>query len=320
MPRALRIVLALAVLLACRGSAFADEGAREAGKHFQRAVALYGEADYRAALVEFKRAYAISPNAAVLYNVGEAEFQLQDYAAALGTFEKYLAEASPSESHRAEVEGNVEVLRARVGHVTVTTSPAGADVTIDDQPVGRTPIERPVLVSVGHRKVMASMPGRSPVVRYVDVATDDNLPVALQLPAADAQSVAPTSAMASLSPTATEPARSSRPGATLRTIGWITTGALAVGAGTFGVMAIMKESDLKYARTTYPTSQAALSQDASLVGRYSVLADSLGAAALVIGGITLATTLSASSSSKTGSRGGAELVRGLGSARIQGTF
>ena len=110
--RLVHIVLALAFPLALlpANRASADEGAHEAGKHFQRAVALYGEADYRAALVEFRRAYALSPNAAVLYNVGEAEYQLQDYAGALQTFEHYLTESSPSDAHHAEVESNVNVL------------------------------------------------------------------------------------------------------------------------------------------------------------------------------------------------------------------
>jgi len=58
---------------------------REAGKHFQRGVTLYNETDYRAALVEFRRAYDLAPNAAVLYNIGETEYQLRDYASALIT-------------------------------------------------------------------------------------------------------------------------------------------------------------------------------------------------------------------------------------------
>ena len=97
---------------------------REAARHFERGVALYGEADYRGALVEFKRTAALIPNPAVLYNIGETEYQLQEYASALTTFERYLKEAGPGDSHRAEVEGNVQALRVRVGHVIITTTAA----------------------------------------------------------------------------------------------------------------------------------------------------------------------------------------------------
>src|SRR3954469_14619078 len=81
---------------------------KEAGKHFQRGVALYNEADYRAALVEFRRAYDIAPNAAVLYNIGQTYYQLQNYAAALTTLQHYLGEAGPTAPHRHEVEQTLD--------------------------------------------------------------------------------------------------------------------------------------------------------------------------------------------------------------------
>ena len=109
-------------------------------------VTLYGETDYRGALVEFKRAYELAPNAAVLYNIGETEFQLRDYAGALTTFERYLADAQPSDSHRTEVEANVRELKARVGRLTITTVPRGADVSIDDRALGKG-FENPVVVA-----------------------------------------------------------------------------------------------------------------------------------------------------------------------------
>jgi tetratricopeptide (TPR) repeat protein len=289
----------------------------EAAKHFQRGVALYGETDYRAALVEFKRAYSIAPNAAVLYNVGETEFQLQDYAAALTTLQQYLAESSPTDSHRAEVESSVEVLRARVGHVTVTTSPAGADVAIDDQAVGKTPLDRPVLVSIGHRKVIASMPGRPPVTRYVDVAADDNVAVTLQLAAP-----ADTTGAPSRSTIAHDPESTSGAGATWRAIGWIGTGILGAGAVTFAVLGDQESKTLESARASYPVASATLTQEARLTTTYAVLADSLAGAAVVLGGVTLISMLTSHDAGPR-VRGGAPGVQvgvGPGSARLEVTF
>jgi tetratricopeptide (TPR) repeat protein len=287
----------------------------EAGKHFQRGVSLYGEADYRSALVEFKRAYALAPNVAVLYNVGEAEFQLQDYASALTTFRHYLAEAAPAEPHRSEVENNVEILRSRVGHISVTTVPAGADVTVDDQPAGKTPLQESILVSIGHRKVIAAMPGRQPVTRYVDVAADDN--AAVTLPLGAAEDGAPMAV-------AQDGAAPSKAGPTLRVVGWVGTALFAGGAVAFGLLAEKAGSDLKNARDSFPTTSATLTHDASVVTTYSILADSLAAAALVVGGITLYSTLTASSSPAAaparGSLGGTRVVLGPGSARVEVKF
>ncbi len=189
----------------------ADSPSNDAGRHFRRGVDLYGEADYAGALVEFKRAYALAPSASALFNVGEAQYQLQDYAGALKTFRRFLAEFGPGEGHRSEVERNIDVLRTRVGHVAITTTPAGADVSIDDQPAGKTPLGESVLVSVGRRKIVASMPGRAPVTRTIEVAAGDELEVSLPFAATSELGPAPSATPADGSPPATAPAPASHP-------------------------------------------------------------------------------------------------------------
>ena len=317
--RPIIVILGFALAMApLRAHADDPSTSRDAGKHFQRAVALYNEADYRAALVEFKRAYAISPNAAVLYNIGEAEYQLQDYAAALVTFEHFLAESGPAETRRAEVENNVEVLRARVGHLTVTTVPAGADVSVDDIGAGRTPLDKSILVSIGHRKVTASLPGRPPNLALRRRRGRRQRGRHAAVAAAARRRARRASGPPSSRPTRRRlrtPPRRSVPNE------WIGAGALAAGAATFGVLAIRESSELRDARASFPTSAATLSHDSSMTSTYSTLADSLGAAALVVGGIALVSTLTASSPSTTGTNGaGTRLMLGPTSARLQVTF
>jgi len=308
-----------ALLLAPVASAQDGPSGRQASAHFQRGVALYGEADYRAALVEFKRAYAIAPNVGVLYNVGETQFQLQDYAGALTTFERFVADSPPGDSHRTEVETNLEVLRARVGHVAITTAPTGAEVTIDDQPAGRTPIDHVLLVSIGRRRVVATMAGRPSVTRYVDVAAGDNLTVTLSLPAPDAAPV--STVRTGLPSTPSELPPPSHAGATWRTIGWGTSGLLAAGAVTFGVLATRESSTLAAERATYPASSNTLDHEASLTRNYSILADTLTGGALLVGGITILSTLMSRSGVPThGGNGAPRLVLGPASARIEGAF
>src|SRR5580698_10681100 len=114
----LRIFLALTLAFALAPASFADppeSPTKQASEHFDRGVAMYGEADYRAALVEFKKAYEIAPNAAVLYNLGQTYYQLQNYAEALGAFQQYLAQSGDSPSHLAEVQAAINTLKARVG-------------------------------------------------------------------------------------------------------------------------------------------------------------------------------------------------------------
>src|SRR5437588_2053229 len=120
--RRLLTTLVLALSLAAAGpAAAAGDNSRDAAKHFQRGVDLYNDGDFRGALVEFKKAYSVWPRANVLYDIGQTEYQLLDYASALKTMERYLAETGPNAAHRGEVESTVEVLRGRVGRVLLTT-------------------------------------------------------------------------------------------------------------------------------------------------------------------------------------------------------
>jgi len=256
----------------------------QASSHFRRGVELYGEANYKAALVEFRRAFSLAPSASALYDVGETQFQLQDYAGALRTFREYLSSYASDASHYADVQAAVEVLRSRVGVLRVTTVPSGADVSVDDELVGRTPLDTPVLVSVGPRKVVASMAGRPSVVRYIDVAADDSLAVALELPPPPAEPPATARQSAPELPMAKHPDISSKTG---RDVGWLVTGILAASAGVFGDLAIREFNSLKDAQNTFPVSPGTLQHDASLTTTYSALADSLALGAVAAGVLSI---------------------------------
>jgi len=69
---ALALLSALLVLApsASAQQAPPTQSSAETKLHFQRAVKLYSEEDYRGALVEFKRAYELSNNYVILYNLG----------------------------------------------------------------------------------------------------------------------------------------------------------------------------------------------------------------------------------------------------------
>jgi len=264
------------------GVAYADAPAgsssKEAGKHFQRGVTLYTEADYRAALVEFRRAYEIAPNPAVLYNIGETYYQLQNYAAALSTLNRYLAESEATAPHRREVEQTIETLQARVGKIAISTNVPACEVAIDDEPAGKTPLAEPALVSIGHRKITVACEGRPPETRFVDVAAGDTVPLSLSL-GAPGDTARPLSS----------PRMDGEHGAGtgLITAGWIATGVLGAGTATVGVLAILASRDLKNARGTFGVSHADLASKSSRVTTLSAVADVLGVAAVVTGGVTL---------------------------------
>jgi hypothetical protein len=274
-----------AVLVAAPAAAHAGaDNAREAAKHFQRGVDLYNDGDFRGALVEFKKAYATWPRANVLYDVGQTEYQLLDYASALKTMERYLAETGAAAPHRAEVEATVEVLRGRVGRVLLTTDGGACDVTIDDQPAGTTPLDGPLLVSVGPRKIALACTGDRAVLRRVEVGAGETVRLDMKVPPP------PIAAVRAAMHDSARDSTPSRPGKSFVT-GWIVTGVLVAATIAVGTTTLVENSRLASMRNSFPVSKPALDHQASLTTGLAITSDVLGAAALAAAGVSTYLTI-----------------------------
>lgn len=256
----------------------APRPAGEADAHFKRGVELYKETDYPAALIEFRRAYEIDPRYQALYNIGETYFQLNDYANALKTLERYLKDggAQVSAARREEVQKEIDKLRTRVATLDVTTNVPDAEVSIDDISAGKTPLAAPLTVSAGRRKITVSRPGKPPVMQIVEIAGGDNKKIALTL-AEDTPEAPPSS-----------PARVAVP--------WTITGLLAVGAGITGGLALSASSDLKSKLAVYPNASSSdISSAHSKTFALAATTDALIATAVVMAGVSIYLTATSGS-------------------------
>jgi len=266
-----------ALAQAARGEPSSAGGSQEeAMRRFQRAVALYDEGDYAASLIEFNKAYELAPSYKLLYKIGQVSYKLKDYAGALRAFERYLKEGADkiAPERRAEVLEEINVLRSQTGQIDVVTNVFGATVAIDDVVVGTTPLEEPVLVSVGKRKISVTAPGRMPVTRVVDVGGQESKKVAIDLPALVGE---------------TRTVVADRP-SKMTTWSWVGLGAsgvLGIGAAVTGVMANKAADDLTAMTYVGSTPDAAIKDQQSRVKSRALATDILAGAAMV----TLTTTL-----------------------------
>lgn len=245
----------------------------EADSHFRRGVELYKESDYAAALIEFRRAYELNPRYQALYNIGETYFQLQDYASALRTLEKYLKDggAQLSPARREEVQKEVDKLRTRVATIDVTTNLPDVDISIDDLPVGKTPLAAPLVVSAGRRKVTATRPGKPPVTQIVELAGGDLKKLALIVPE-DTEA----------------------PGVKVPAAPWVVTGVLVAGAVVTGAVALGASSALKADTAVYPNANAAqIAGDHNKTFATALVTDILIGGAVVSGIVSVVLTVSA---------------------------
>ncbi len=323
-------------------------GGESAASHFRHGVSLYKDADYAGALVEFRRAQELSPNFRVLYDIGQSLYQLQRYAEALKAFEEYLAQggAQVSQVRRTAVEADLRALRSRVGYVEIGANVEGAEVRVDDQLVGTTPLATPVLVSVGHRKISVAKSDRMPQEKFVDIAVGDRARVVFDLPA-PAVAAAPQppretsppppkeTASTSTPPPPASPPPEPPPTHSLAWIPWTTTVVLAGGTALTGALTLTSKTSLTNDLGTYPGNAAVIEQDRNRAKSFAFASDILLGATAISFGVALYVSLrshpaksaGAAGASRVGARGAPEnehgsmkLRFGFDGVRLQGDF
>lgn len=268
-------------------SAAATANVEKARQHFQRGIDSYRDGDLATALIEFKRAYSTAPNYRLLYNLGQVSADLRDYPAAERYLSQYLEESRNvlDEARKLAVADELAKVRARIAYVHLTSNVEGAEVLVDDVLVGRTPLQGPVHVSTGRRRITGRAPGHAPVTQIVDAAGGEDVPVTLHLQ--------PIPSTLAERPAVTPPVY--RRGGTRKPLLLglaIGAGVLAAGGAVFGYLA---ESDaVEYREALQRKTNASELQDlADGAKTYALVTDFLLGAALLtatVGTVVLLST------------------------------
>lgn len=137
----------------------------EARERFDRGLTLFNQGDNQGALAEFQRAYQLTGNATVLYNVARVQAAAGEPVAALETLEQLTA--APGElsgSRLAQLQALRKEQQQRVGALTLRSSVStGARVEVDGTDVGALDPARPVRLSAGRHVVGVLVPGYYPL-------------------------------------------------------------------------------------------------------------------------------------------------------------
>ena len=155
----------------------------DARRAWDAAKQLADANDYKGAQVEFQRAYTLSQNPRVLYNLGVVEKLLTHYARAAAAWERELSEGagklSPTEI--TELHNAIGIVQQIVTTIDVQANEPDATLSIDDYAVGKTPFLGPVRIDVGKHTVRLVKPGFADATQQVEVASGQKLPVILRL-------------------------------------------------------------------------------------------------------------------------------------------
>ncbi|HEY4183081.1 MAG TPA: PEGA domain-containing protein [Kofleriaceae bacterium] len=153
---------------------------KDADRFFKSGVDLYKEGKFAEALAEFERAYEIQPHPLVLYNIAVCHRELSHYQEAVKFYKRFIVEGKGQvkQDKLTTAQSELDAVLARVARVTITVSPDGATIYVDDQELG-TLVEMPLILPPGEHRLVAKAPGRTDATRVVRVASGDELSVDL---------------------------------------------------------------------------------------------------------------------------------------------
>lgn len=288
----------------------------EARTRYDKGKQLYTEGAFDAALAELQRSYDLAPSYKILYNIALVQRARNDFAGSLGAYEKYLGDGAKelTAARKQEVQKEIDNLRTLVAKADIKTSVDGAEITLDDSPVGKSPLSGLVLNPGSHR-IGASKEGRQNAVKVIKVAGGDSVTVELELPDASAPpptntgTVAPPpsdTGTASPPPTETYTGTATPPPLPPPSrgpvwVGWAVTGVLAIGAGVTGGLAMSKSGAHAELRKTPGVTDEELATSRSQAKTLALVTDVLVPSAVVAGVVSLYFSVRTIEPAKTGS-------------------
>ena len=283
MPRQLSVsLLLLALALPALGQAAEPTAQEQAAALLQEGVQKRADGNDEAALELFRRADALDSTAKSRAQMALAEQSLGMWVPAERHLRAALALTDDPwiDKNRAALESSLTRIAAELGWIEVTGAPAGADIVIDGETVGKSPLEAPTRASAGTRLLEVKAVGYEPYSRRVVVRsgeTSRERAVALKLqastPAAPAKAGPRYVDVPAVSP--------------LRTVGWITFGTGVAALLFGGTSLIVRQNfvdsyneDARCPGTASADQPATCSSQQGSVSRWTTL----GAVSLVAGG------------------------------------
>jgi hypothetical protein len=151
--------------------ALAEELTGSALASYEQGKVLFEHGDFGTAHAKFKQAYDASGNPRLLWNMAACSAKEKRYALAIGEVERHLAlgrrtltadQVEKAEAFRAEVSGYVAT-------ATVSATPSGAELRIDDEPRGELSAPSSFYLDVGKHEIHLEKAGHEPLTQTVTV-------------------------------------------------------------------------------------------------------------------------------------------------------
>jgi hypothetical protein len=133
----------------------------DARRDYDVAKLLFEDGDYATALLKYEAAYDRTHDPRLLWDFAACQKNLRHYAKAAAMLRRYLQEGGDllSAQDRRDAQDLDKAIAPFIVPVTLHVSEDGADVWIDDEPLGKTPLAGPVSLDIGTRRVRVKKDG-----------------------------------------------------------------------------------------------------------------------------------------------------------------
>jgi hypothetical protein len=239
---------------------------------------LLREGDARSALQRFKEAYDLVASPKIFYNFGLAYRGMGKTTAAIEAFEKFLADAPDADpDRRSDAEHQKEVLLPQIGSVVVSCDTDGAEISVDGQSYGVTPLKGAIRLDPGPHQLVIEESG---VAHFTQKLTTEPGQQVAVMAALRPTVVAPVAVQAAPAPavvgTAPKPIEPPAPPRNWTTIAAWSVGGAAVLALAFGVVNRLSANSKAESFNSYAAPDNALGKcDSAVVGRGGPMCASL---------------------------------------------
>jgi hypothetical protein len=158
------------------------EEVQQAQARWNEGKAAFQAGNFEAARLAFKQAYAVLPHPAFLQNIGEAELRTGRLVEAARHLSQYLRASGSTASQREAAKKSLQKAAARLGSVVVETNVDDAEVRVDNEVVGKSPLGSAVwYVEPGEHVVMIRKDGYAEATGRAYVLSGETKTIAVRV-------------------------------------------------------------------------------------------------------------------------------------------
>jgi hypothetical protein len=142
---------------------------------YEAARLFFANQDFASAIARFRQAYDLYADPRLLFDIAVCEKSLHHYAKTQALLRRYVALTDPriTDESRASAENALAALDRLIGRVRIEVREAGADVLIDGEYVGQTPIG-PFAIDLGTHALRVEKAGFVPAaLRFSTVGSEE---------------------------------------------------------------------------------------------------------------------------------------------------